>query len=135
MHRLQFYSTSRVLASVLLMTGPMLRAAPPVHEAANPPVVSPEQIRVLEGHQFSAEAEDFTADGNTLITGSRDGTIKVCDWQNGKLLRTLTEHTKSAPTSAPSNDPQAAHRGMDVMGLTFSPHGDLIASCSADKTI
>ena len=136
MHRSHFYRTSRLLVPVLLTAGLTLRAAPPAQVAAAPPVVSPEQIRILEGHQFSVEAEDFTADGKTLITGSRDGTIKVWNWQTGELLRTLTEHAKSAAaTSAPANDPQAAHRGMDVMGLTFSPHGDLIASCSADKTI
>src|SRR5437773_9534043 len=110
-----------IAACMPMVSQSAARAEPPT----TAPVVSAEQIRVLEGHKFSVEAEDFSADGKTLITGSRDGTIKVWNPQTGELLRTLTEHTKTAAavTPAASNDPQAAHRGMDVMGLTYSPHG------------
>src|SRR5437773_1493680 len=85
---------------------PGANAAPP--EPA--PVVSPEQIRVLEGHKFSVEAEDFSADGKTLITGSRDGSIKIWNPQTGELLHTLLAHETVVPATQPANvaDPNAA---------------------------
>lgn len=60
---------------------------------------------------------DFTRDGKTLLSSSRDETVKVWDARSGKLLRTLTEHAG------------------DVYGVVYSPDERLLATCSQDKTI
>src|SRR4051794_28924944 len=104
----------QVILPMMLWPGLLLSAEPPSTPA---PVASPEQVRVLEGHKGSVEALDFTADEKTLVSGSRDHTIKFWNWQTGELLRTLDAHAS------------------DVIDVQFSPHGDLFASCSRDKTI
>src|SRR5438477_7490880 len=101
------------LASFSMMNESAARTQPPT----TAPVVSPEQVRVLEGHKGSVEALDFTSDEKTLVSCSRDHTIKFWNWQTGELLRTLDAHDS------------------DVIDVQFSPHGDLIASCGRDKTI
>ena len=74
-------------------------------------------IRLLEGHQGSVLSVQFSSDGRTLASSSRDKTIKLWDPASGSLRQTLTEHA------------------LDVYGVVFSPKGDLLASCSGDKTI
>jgi WD40 repeat protein len=59
----------------------------------------------------------FSPDGNTLVSGSRDRTIKFWSVPSGELLMTL-----------------AAHDGW-VRALTFSPDGNVLATCSDDTTI
>jgi WD40 repeat protein len=59
----------------------------------------------------------MTPDGQTLISGSRDNTIKLWHLETGKLLRTLTEHKKW------------------VYSLAVAPDGHTLASGSEDKTI
>jgi WD40 repeat protein len=73
--------------------------------------------RNIEGHPRTVLAVSFTPDGNGLVSGSRDKTIKVWDLATGKLQRTLTDHKDA------------------VYVLTFSHDGKLMASGSADKTI
>src|SRR5437762_6491703 len=111
------------LRIVRLLLGPLLtlawfsmmnESAAQTRPPTTAPVVSPEQVRVLEGHKGSVEALDFTADEKTLVSCSRDHTIKFWNWQTGQLLRTLDAHAS------------------DVIDVRFSPHGDLIASCSRD---
>ena len=55
--------------------------------------------------------------GQTIVSGSDDQTIKLWDLKTGKLLRTLTEHTGGIRT------------------LAIDPHCQYLVSGSEDKTI
>ncbi|HEY9675620.1 MAG TPA: hypothetical protein V6D11_29525 [Waterburya sp.] len=55
--------------------------------------------------------------GNTLISGSTDKTIKIWHPGSGELLQTLSEHTAG------------------VTGVAISPDSRMIVSGSQDKTI
>src|SRR5436190_4806262 len=77
----------------------------------------PKGVRTLEGHTGSVMAVAFSLDGKTLVTSSRDKTIRFWNVGTGKLERTLTEHTGA------------------VYSVVVSPKGDLLASGSADKTV
>src|SRR5687768_16214152 len=78
---------------------------------AEPPATP---VRTLEGHTGSVLGVEFSHDGKTLLTSSRDHTIKLWDPGTGKLQRTLSDHTG------------------DVFDIVFSPSGDLLASSSTD---
>jgi WD40 repeat protein len=73
--------------------------------------------RTFKGHDGSVLCVRFTHDGKTLLSSSRDHTIKIWDIASGDLKRTLTNHT------------------LDVYALAFSNDGKLLASGSSDKTI
>ena len=46
----------------------------------------------LQGHIWTIEALAFSPDGQTLVSGSYDHTVKVWNLANGKLVRTLDGH-------------------------------------------
>src|SRR5258708_1994864 len=59
----------------------------------------------------------MSPDGQTLVSGGSDTTIKVWNVQTGQLLHTLSEHT-----------------GV-VLSVAISPDGQALVSGSNDKTI
>ncbi len=69
------------------------------------------------GHTNSVLSVRFTQDGKTLVSSSRDDTIKIWDVATGKLKRTLTNHNA------------------DVYGIAFSNDGKLMASGGMDTKI
>ncbi|MDJ0556791.1 MAG: CHAT domain-containing protein, partial [Microcoleaceae cyanobacterium MO_207.B10] len=74
------------------------------------------EVNSLQGHNFYVEAVAFSPDGELIISGSWDGTIKL--WKkDGTLVETLSGHNN------------------DVLDVAFSPDGKLIALGSGDKTI
>jgi WD40 repeat protein len=73
--------------------------------------------RTLGAHEGSVLSVTFTKDGKTLVSSSRDATIKIWDVASGELKKTLTNHAE------------------DVYCTAFSRDGKLMASGSVDKKI
>jgi len=73
--------------------------------------------KTLSGHLGSVWATAISNDGQTLVSGSEDKTIKVWDLATGKLRYTLKGHTDT------------------VRSLTLSADGKTLASSSGDQTI
>jgi WD40 repeat protein len=72
----------------------------------------------LTAHTDEVAAVAFSQDGQILISGSADKTIKLWNLKTGQLIRTLTGHTQAINT------------------LVVSPDGQFLASGgSTDKTI
>jgi len=74
-------------------------------------------LLTLTGHAEAVWSVAISPDGQTLVSGSSDKTIKVWDLSTGKLVRTLTGHT-----------------GI-VWSVAISPDGQTLVSGSLDKTI
>jgi len=79
--------------------------------------VTGSQLASLVGHLRPVCSLAFSPDGEWLVSGSNDSSIKLWSASRGKLIRTFLGQ-KGAITS-----------------LAFSPDGHLLASGSADKTV
>jgi WD40 repeat protein len=75
-----------------------------------------EPARVLEGHTAFVQALAFSPDGNYLVTGSEDATIRVWSLADGTCVRTGTDHSSA------------------VNFVAFSTDGELL-SASDDHTV
>ena len=75
------------------------------------------QVKTIFAHSSTVWSIAFSPDGQTLASGSEDGTIKVWNLQTRKLLRTL-----------------AGHSG-HVWSVAINPDGQTLASSSGGKTI
>ena len=62
-------------------------------EPQAPKVVPKPLLTTLTGHALTVTSAAITADHNTLISGSKDNTIKLWNPESGQLKRTLTGHT------------------------------------------
>ncbi|MBD2596115.1 serine/threonine protein kinase [Nostoc spongiaeforme FACHB-130] len=71
----------------------------------------------LTGHVKSVRSVVFSSDGKTLVSASRDNTIKVWNLATGKEIRTLVGHSKS------------------VSSIAISPDRKTLVSASRDNTI
>src|SRR5437762_2971220 len=80
-------------------------------EDQNPP------SRYIKAHDGSVLSVRFTKDAKTLVSSSRDHTIKLWDVATLELRRTLTNHTA------------------DVYCVAFSHDYSTMASASTDTTI
>lgn len=76
-----------------------------------------ECLLTLEGHTNRTGALAFTPDGDILISGSQDHTIKLWDIKTGECLRTLELHQGG------------------VVAVSCSPDGQRLASASRDGTV
>ncbi len=74
-------------------------------------------VQLLQGHSDWVNSLAISPDGQTLVSGSRDKTIKIWQLSTGKELQTLVGHTGS------------------VFSVTISPDGQTLASASEDTTI
>ncbi|MBE9058280.1 WD40 repeat domain-containing protein [Sphaerospermopsis sp. LEGE 08334] len=61
---------------------------PPAPKVEHKPLLT-----TLTGHALTVTSAAITADHNTLISGSKDNTIKLWNPESGELKRTLTGHT------------------------------------------
>ena len=71
----------------------------------------------MEGHRDIVMAVTFMPDGQSLASGSLDGTVRLWDTQTGIL-----QHSLKA-----SND--------SIIAVAFSPDGKTLASAGGDKTV
>lgn len=79
--------------------------------------VSGEELRTLKGHTARVMSVSFSPDGQRIVSGNLDNTIKVWDAESGAELRTLKGHH------------------YPVASVSFSPDGRRIVSGSWDETI
>jgi uncharacterized protein with WD repeat len=79
-------------------------------------------VNTLTGHSYAVTSIAISPDGQTLVSGSNDGTIKVWKLHNGELLRTLTVVRSSSYYSS-------------VLSVAISPDGQTLVSGADDKTI
>ncbi|MCJ1329364.1 hypothetical protein MMC10_006043, partial [Thelotrema lepadinum] len=74
-------------------------------------------LQTLEGHSDWVNSVAFSHDGQRIVSGSGDKTVKVWDAATGSLLQTLEGHSDS------------------VYSVAFSHDGQKIVSGSYDKTV
>ncbi|KAJ1555485.1 hypothetical protein HK096_002499, partial [Nowakowskiella sp. JEL0078] len=70
-----------------------------------------------EAHTDIVHAVAISYDGDRIVSGSSDNTVKICDANTGKEIRTLTGHTDK------------------VLAVAISYDGNRIVSGSCDKTV
>jgi WD40 repeat protein len=122
-------------------------------------------IYTLSGHTGDIASVAFSPDGQTLVSGSFDKTIKLWNLKTGKLSRTLTGHSDFVHAVAISPDGQTivsggggmevntdktirlwnlktgkllrtlAGHSQGVSSLVIAPDGQTLVSASYDKTI
>lgn len=74
-------------------------------------------VKIMTGHTSFINCLVFSPDGETLISGSADKTIKIWNFATGKEIRTIKDHNSF------------------INYLTITPDGQTLVSASADKTI
>jgi serine/threonine protein kinase/WD40 repeat protein len=82
------------------------------------PVMDTPEKKGLEGHRDGVPSVAFSTDGRRLVSGSKDGTVRIWDASSGKLLQSCREH-HSTPIEA----------------VTFSPDGRWLASGDVAGTV
>ncbi|MEH2104696.1 serine/threonine-protein kinase, partial [Nostoc sp.] len=116
-------------------------------------------LRTLSGHSNSVNSVAISSDGQTLASGSRDGTIKLWSVTTGNEIRTLSGHSNSVNSVAISSDGQTLAIGSwdetiklwsvttgneirtlsghsnSVNSVAISSDGQILASGSRDNTI
>ena len=82
-------------------------------------------ITTLRGHKNWVTDVNFSPDGKTLISASRDGTFKI--WSsNGVLQKDILVKSVNFAETKEENE---------VWGISFSPDGKVIATANSDKTV
>ncbi|MBD2498883.1 WD40 repeat domain-containing protein [Nostoc sp. FACHB-280] len=86
------------------------------HDAIKSPYCNLRVVRTLEGHP-TVSAIALGADGQTLVSGGQDKTIKVWELQTGKLKKTLRSDSGA------------------INALAISPDGKTVVSGSGDRLV
>lgn len=78
---------------------------------------SPALVRTLEAHLGGAHGLAMSADGRILVSAGADKTVKMWDWEKGKLLQTFSGHEQAAN------------------GIAITPDGRFVVSVSNDRSM
>ncbi len=116
-------------------------------------------LDLLTTHTDYVSSVAFSPDGRTLVSGSKDGIIRLWDTQTGILRQSLTGHTGSVSSVVFSSDGTSLASGSsdntvclwdaqtgalqntlkghtnEVLSVVFGPNGKTLASGSKDNTI
>ena len=76
-----------------------------------------EELNLYMGHTGRVLSVSFNPDGTTIVSGSKDKSIRLWDVETGENVQTMLRHTK------------------DVNSVSFCPDGTTIVSGSGDRTI
>ncbi|MEA5472569.1 WD40 repeat domain-containing protein, partial [Spirulina sp. 06S082] len=79
--------------------------------------VSMQCLQTLRGHSYWVQDVAIAPDNRTIVSASKDGTIKLWDILTGREIRTLHGHESA------------------VLSVAISADGERIISCSTDNTI
>ena len=74
-------------------------------------------LKTFQGYIYGILGVAFIPDGRTIVSGSRDNTLKMWSVSDGKCLKTFQDHRKY------------------VYSVAFSPDGRTVVSGSADETL
>jgi WD40 repeat protein/DNA-binding CsgD family transcriptional regulator len=117
------------------------------------------QLLTLEGHTNWIRSVAFSPDGEILVSGSDDKTVRLWNTTTGQFLRPLLGHKERVWSVAFSPDGKTVASSSEdktvrlwnihtaecwkilekhthwVRGVTFSPDGKILASGSSDRTV
>ncbi|MCM1984579.1 protein kinase domain-containing protein [Lyngbya confervoides] len=100
----------------------------PETSSAQNHLVDPPRPLTRDSHNDAVTQVDISPDGQFLVSGSRDMTVKVWDLRQGRLLKSLTEHYEPINFVRFTPDGRAlmsSSRSGDVVFWTF-PQGTLL---------
>ncbi|MEJ2305271.1 MAG: protein kinase, partial [Anaerolineales bacterium] len=89
---------------------------------------SSELVHTLSGHGGAVHGISFSPDGARLATSGADNTVRIWEVSRGGELRTLTDH------EAGEDNYHIASLIPGVLGVAYSPDGNLLASVGEDGT-
>lgn len=96
---LQFFPSSRVLLSASLdFTLVILSAEPPATPQSQPQRLSP--VRTLKGHTRAITSTAIVSRGRTIVSGAKDGTIRLWDVPSSSQIRALVAGGTHTPVMA-----------------------------------
>lgn len=102
--------------------------------SAAPPPQTYHLALTLEGHTQAVETVAFSSDGSLLATAGSDGTVRLWDPATGLPIRAPFP-SRVGPVDAVARPRDRDGHARPVVGLAFSPDGQLLASASTDMTV
>ncbi|OCR02845.1 hypothetical protein BCD67_16335 [Oscillatoriales cyanobacterium USR001] len=100
-------------------------------------------LQTLTGHQERVSSLSFSPDGKFLVSGSYDNSVKLWRLKKGEKIQKVLPNSSLLSNRQLIVNPAIfasviltlnGHKD-DVMSVSFSPDGQIIASASKDKTI
>jgi WD40 repeat protein len=94
-------------------------------------------VTTLTGHTDSVTSVALSFDGQHIVSGSYDDSIKVWSMSDGALVRTLTGHTDSVYAVALSSDGQyiVSGSGDDSIKIWRMSDGALVRSMAVQVSV